>query len=105
MSMFNSGAKFFTDSGVSYELTRDVPLMEANMNPEDLEKLKKANEDDDRYLPDNEYYDVYTDYAYAEGLISIFNTDGAGRMIKRFETSFSTNLPFNHTNDSNMLLV
>ena len=29
MSMFNNGAKFYTDSTVDYEMTRDVPLMEA----------------------------------------------------------------------------
>jgi hypothetical protein len=103
--MFNKGAMFYTDSDISYELTKDIPLMEANTSPQELEKLKQANEDDDRFLPDNEYYNVYTDYAYAEGLISIFKTDAAGRMIKKFETSFSTNLPFTHTKDGNMLLV
>jgi hypothetical protein len=30
MSMFNNGAKFYTDSTVDYEMTRDVPLMEAS---------------------------------------------------------------------------
>jgi len=97
MSMFNDGAKYFTDSGIDYEMTRETPLMEANNSTEEIERLKMANEDDDRMLADNEYYDVYTDYAQAEGLISIFKTDDAGRMIKKFETSFSTNLPFAHT--------
>ena len=103
--MFNDGAKFYTDSTVDYESTREIPLMEASNSPEEIERLKIVNEDDDRILPDNEYYNVYTDYAQAEGLISIFKTDREGRMIKKFETSFSTNLPFKHTKDGNMLLV
>ena len=105
MSMFNDGAKFYTDSTVDYEMTRDVPLMEACNQADEIERLKENNEEDDRILNDNEYYDVYTDYAQAEGLISIFKTDSEGRMIKKFETSFSTNLPFKHTKDGNMLLV
>ena len=105
MSMFNKGIKFYQDSGIDYELTRDVPLMEASNSPEELERLKQLNEDDDRFLGDNEYYDVYADYAYAEGLLSLFKTDEEGRMIKVFETSFSTNLPFKNNEEGNMLLV
>ena len=63
MSMFNDGAKFYTDSTVDYESTREIPLMEASNSPEEIERLKIVNEDDDRILPDNEYYNVYTDYA------------------------------------------
>jgi hypothetical protein len=105
MSMFNNGAKYYTDSGVGYENSRETPLMEANTSAEILETMKQANEEDDRFLNDNEYYDVYTDYSQAEGLISIFKTDDAGRMVKVYEKSFSTNLPFKHTEDGNMLLV
>lgn len=67
--------------------------------------MQQQNEEDDRFLGDNEYYDVYTDYSQAEGLISLFRTDDSGKMIKVFETSFSTNLPFKHTQEGNMLLV
>jgi hypothetical protein len=105
MSMFNNGAKYYTDSGVNYEDTRETPLMEANISAEDLDKLKQANVEDDRFLDDNEYYDVFTDYSLAEGLISIFKTDDTGKMFKVYETSFTTNLPFKHTDDGNMLLV
>lgn len=67
--------------------------------------MQLQNEEDDRFLGDNEYYDVYTDYSQAEGLISLFRTDDSGKMIKVFETSFSTNLPFKHTQEGNMQLV
>jgi hypothetical protein len=105
MSMFNNGAKYYTDSGVDYESSRETPLMQAKTSAEDLEKMKQANEEDDRFLNEDEYNDVCTDYSLAEGLISIFKTDDGGRMIKVFETSFSTNLPFKHSQDGNMLLV
>lgn len=105
MSMFNNGVKYYTDSGVDYEDSRSTPLMEANTSAEIMSKLQQENESDDRFLADNEYYDVYTDYARAEGLISLFKTDKTGKMIKVFETSFSTNLPFKHTEEGNMLLV
>jgi hypothetical protein len=58
MSMFNNGAKYFTDSGVDYEDSRETPLMEANTSAAELEKIKLANEEDDRFLDDNQYYDV-----------------------------------------------
>lgn len=36
MSMFNNGAKYFTDSGLDYEESRETSLMEANTSAEEL---------------------------------------------------------------------
>jgi hypothetical protein len=105
MSMFNDGAKFYTDSTTVYETTRNPPLMEVNNSEAEIERLRRQNKDEDRKLDNQEYENLGQDYALAEGLISIFKTDSAGRMIKRFETSFSTNLPYAPSKDGNMVLV
>jgi hypothetical protein len=105
MSCFNGGVSSYLDSEDIYEKNQPFQLMEANVSDEEIQKLREDAKQQNKSFDEQEFQNTAKEYALAEGLLSCFKTSDEGKLIKLSEISFSTEMPFAHTKDGNMVLI